>query len=213
MSSDRMWHRIGKGAAVAAAWVMLAPVAALGQARVPEQSSGVVDYLGVPGPIDFAGSRYHLAWSSRPTPSYIKHEYVPAGQRPEAYQDMVMVELVTSGAGVEHALSAQTAMLERRKAQDPVARYDILRNPANKQVILDFLISDESTGRLILEWNAYRYVSVAMPGGGKGLMLFAISRRHYGGGEQDFLKALKTRRAEDIDALARHAVPGAEPAP
>lgn len=171
-----------------------------------------VDYLGIPGPIEFAGTQYHLAWSVQPSADYIKHEYLPSGQAPASYTDMVSVELLTSGANVADAVKAQTGMLDQRKGSDPLVNYQLLTNPNNSQVVLDFLMSDESTGTLTVEWDAYRYVPVTMPGGKTAVILFAISRRHYGDRASDFLKALKVKRTADIDALVNHAVPGAEPA-
>lgn len=175
------------------------------------QSPAPVDYLGIPGPIEFAGTQYHLAWSARPSADYIKHEYLPSGQKPETYTDMVSVELLTSGVSLADAVKAQTAMLDQRKSDDPLVNYQLLQNPNGSQIVLDFLISDEGTGTLVMEWDAYRYVSVAMPDGKNAVILFAISRRHYGEGASDFLKTLKTKRNADIDTLVSHAVPGAEP--
>lgn len=197
-----------------AIWATMAGVvlAACAWSSARALSVSPTDYLGIPGPIEFAGAQYRLAWSARPSADYIKHEYLPPGQQPESYTDMVSVELLTSGAGVADALKAQTEMLDKRKSRDPIANYQILRNPDNGQVVLDFLVSDEGSGTLIVEWDAHRYVPVTMPGGKNAVILFAISRRHYGEGAGDFLKALKTKRTADIDALVNHVVPGAEPA-
>lgn len=175
------------------------------------QSTNPVDRLGIPGPIEFAGTQYHLAWSAQPSASYIKHEYLPADQKMETFTDMVSVELLTSGVSLADVVKAQTTMLDQRKNIDPLVNYQILHNPNNSQIILDFLMSDESTGTLIVEWDAYRYVSVAMPDGKNGVALFAISRRHYGDGASDFLATLKAKRTADIDTLLHHSVPGAEP--
>ena len=175
------------------------------------QSPDPVDYLGIPGPIEFAGTQYHLAWSSRPSADYIKHEYLPSGHKSGTYTDMVSVELLNSGISLINAVTAQAAMLDRRKSSDPLVNYQLLQDPNGSQIVLDFLLSDERTGTLVVEWNAYRYVSVAMPDGKNAVILFAVSRRHYGEGASDFLKMLKTRRTEDVDALVNHAVPGAEP--
>jgi hypothetical protein len=191
-------------AALAGAYLAVA-APAFAQSPVP------VDYLGIPGPIEFAGTQYHLAWSSRPSADYIKHEYLPSGQKPETYTDMVSVELLTSGVSLADTVKAQTTMLDRRKSSDPLVNYQLLQNPNGSQIVLDFLMSDESSGAVIVEWNAYRYVSVAMHDGKNGVILFALSRRHYGEGASDFLKALKTKRTADVDALVNHAVPGAEP--
>lgn len=73
------------------------------------QSPDPVDYLGIPGPIEFAGTQYHLAWSSRPSADYIKHEYLPSGQKPETYTGMVSVELLSSGVSLADTVKAQTA--------------------------------------------------------------------------------------------------------
>lgn len=170
-----------------------------------------VDRLGIPGPIEFAGTQYHLAWSAQPSPDYIKHEYLPSGQKPGTYADMISVELLTSGMSSADVVKAQTRMLDRRKATDSLVNYRLLQNPNNGQAVLDFLMSDERSGTLIVEWAAHRYVPVTMPGGKSAVILFAISRRHHGEGAGDFLKALAAKRIADIDTLVNHAVPGAEP--
>lgn len=190
----------------AIAWTCL--VCGAGSAQ--PQSPAPVDYLGIPGPIEFAGTQYHFAWSARPSAGYVKHEYLPSGQSPASYTDMISIELNTAGVSLTDMVKAQTAMLDQRKRSDPLVNYQFLQNPANNQVVLDFIMSDESTGALIVEWDAYRYVSVAMPNGKNAVALFAISRRSYGDGARDFLKALKSKRTADIDALIRHAVPGVE---
>ncbi|MBR0781080.1 hypothetical protein [Bradyrhizobium iriomotense] len=192
-------------AALAGTYLAAAPVPTFAQSPAP------IDRLGIPGPIEFAGTQYHLAWSAQPSADYIKHEYLPLGQKPASYADMVSVELLTSGISVADAARAQTTKLDKRKGSDPLANYQLLQNPNNSQVVLDFLMSDESTGALIVEWDAYRYVSVAMPDGKNAVILFAISRRHYGAGAGEFLKSLKTKRTADINALVSHAIPGAEP--
>lgn len=178
-------------------------VPALAQAIPP------VDYLGIPGPIEFAGIQYRLAWSAKPAANYIKHEYLPLGQLPASYEDMVIVELLTSGLSVADASKAQIQRLEQRKGQDPLVNYKVMQSPDDSQMVLDFLLSDESTGSLTLEWNAYRYVPVEMPDGGKAVVLFAISRRHYGDDASAFLKVLKTRRTTDVGTLMKLVVPGA----
>ncbi len=204
------WQNTGKALRPVLARVLLATWVsgtALAQATPP------VDYLGIPGPIEFAGTPYRLAWSAKPAANYTKHEYLPQGQQPASYLDMVIIELLTSGLGVAEVVKSQVQSLEQRRGQDPLVNYQLLQNPNNSQVVLDFLISDQRSGTLTVEWNAYRYVPVAMPNGSQAVLLFAISRRHYGDNASAFLKALKTRRTADIDALVKHVLPGTEAAP
>lgn len=200
------WAGAGKALRSALTGGLLATSAyapALAQATPP------VDYLGLPGPIEFAGLQYHLVWSAKPAANYVKHEYLPLGQLPASYEDMVIVELLTSGLSVADASKAQILSLEQRKSRDPLVNYQVMQSPDHSQVVLDFLLSDESTGSLTVEWNAYRYVAVEMSNGGKAVVLFAVSRRHYGDDASTFLKVLKTRRTTDVGTLMKLVVPGA----
>ena len=167
------------------------------------------DYLGVPGPIDFDGARYDLAWTSRPSPNYVKQEYVPAGQGPESYESMVLVEFIEADLTPMALAKAQTDMLDQRKGSDPLVNSSVVRNDATGEVILDFLMSTkDAAGEYIVEWNGYRYANVTTRDGRRGGMLFAISRRAYGNdAAQAFLTQLRTMKEEQILILARAALP------
>ncbi len=78
----------------------------------------------------------------------------------------------------------------------------MLRGNATGEVLLDFLLSDQSSGSLVVEWNAYRYAPHA-----EGLMLMAISRRGYGDAAIPFVQDLKTWRNKTIETLAIMALP------
>jgi len=58
----------------------------------------------------------------------------------------------------------------------------------------------------VVEWNAYRYVN--LNAGGKGVLLFAYSRRAYGNNVSAFLTSLKTERVKDVNYLAAYKIPG-----
>ncbi|HTO28689.1 MAG TPA: hypothetical protein VL017_08865, partial [Devosia sp.] len=75
--------------------------------------------------------------------------------------------------------------------------FDMISNEATGELILDFLLSDSSTGTVIVEWNAYRYVPR-----GDGLMLVGISRRGYGDDASDFIARLGDWRTSSIESLA-----------
>ena len=160
------------------------------------------EYLGIPGPISFEGTEFTLAWSSHPAPTYYKQEYVPAGQVVESYDEMFMVDVVTQCQTPESASATMIAGLEERKTNgDPVVNYDMIANDSTGELILDFLISDTSTGEIIVKWNAYRYSPTA--DGTGGLTLFAISRRGYGeDGATQLLKTITDWRETSIQELA-----------
>jgi hypothetical protein len=155
------------------------------------------DAIGIPGPIDFEQTRFELAWTSHPNPAYYKQEYLPQGQSVDGYEQMFMVDLLTEGATPESAAANMLAGLEQRKASDPVVNYDMIANEATGEIILDFLLSDASSGTVIVEWNAYRYVPH-----GDGLALYAISRRGYDDQASAFIASLKDWRNATIRSLA-----------
>ncbi|PZN93349.1 MAG: hypothetical protein DCF30_21795 [Hyphomicrobiales bacterium] len=182
---------------------------ALACVAAPSAAADAVDRLGIPGPLMFDGTSYGLAWSANPSPAYIKQEYLPAGQVSASYETMLIVEVIDSGATVESALAAQVRLLNQRKGKDPLVRLDVIQNSRTGEAVLDFLISArDAKGREIVEWNAYRYAPRKGSDGRDGVMLFAISRRAYGGDAmRGFLTELKTRRPADINRLARQALP------
>ena len=175
----------------------------------PASAQSVTDRLGVPGPVSFQGTEFALAWTSNPSPSYFKQEYVPVGEQVEHFNQMFMIEAETS-ASPETAAAAQVDMLNKRKGSDPVVNYDLIRNDATDEIILDFVLSDSSTGTTIVEWNAYRYAPLNKSG---GVALYAISRRGYGDQARDFLIGLKEKRSPAINALASFKTPKLQPNP
>jgi hypothetical protein len=167
------------------------------------------DVLGIPGPIDFEGDAYRLVWSAQPSATYIKQEYLPAGQHAERYEQMILVETVTSGITVMDAVRAQTAMLNQRKATDPLVNMEVIQNTAAGEALLDFILSSkDADGQYIVEWNAYRYARYSDAGGKPGVMLFGISRRAYGNAAaKDLLTQLKALRPGRIKALTQVRLP------
>lgn len=188
-----------------ACWIMMF----WGAVALPAAAQSAKDMLGVPGPIRFQDTEFALAWNSRPSSNYIKQEYVPAGEQPEHFNQMFMIEADTE-ASPETSAAAQVAMLKKRKSTDPVVNYDLIRNDATGEIILDFLMSDSGTGEVIVEWNAYRYAPLSKAG---GVALYAISRRGYGDGAKPFLQDLKRNRHPAINALAAFDAPKLTPAP
>jgi hypothetical protein len=178
-----------------------------GAVMMPALGQSAKDRLGVPGPISFQGTKFALVWSASPAAGYIKQEYLPTGQKLERYDQMFMIES-QSAATPDGAAAAQIAMLKTRKQSDPTVNYDIIRNNATGDIILDFILSDPRAG--IVEWNAYRYVRLGKSG---GVALYAISRRAYGDKARDFLAALKQNRPPAIQALAVFDAPPLRPNP
>ncbi|MRX52214.1 hypothetical protein GI374_17815 [Paracoccus sp. S-4012] len=167
------------------------------------------DHLGLPGPIEFDGESFALAWTLRPSEHYVKQEYVPDGQSVESYERMLLVETVAGGLGVMDAVRAQTDMLAQRRPDDPLVNMDVIQNEATGEALLDFIVSSkDADGEYIVEWNAYRYARHTDAANDAGVMLFGVSHRAYGNADsQAFLQGLPALRSSQIDALARASLP------
>lgn len=180
--------------------IAAAAIVAYSSSFAAAQSAPAPDRLGVPGPIIFEGIEYELAWTSQPSEGYVKQEYLPAGERPDSYSRMIILERA-GGTDVERAVAAQMEMLAKRRESDPLLRVDLQEPPENGQVLLDFMLSDSSTSTLIVEWNAYRYFPVSMNDGTRGVALLAISRRGYGKAARGFFTDLTNTRMNTIQTL------------
>jgi hypothetical protein len=174
--------------------------------RAHAETTYSAEKLGVPGAIEFAGKSYELAWAGTPQENFTVYEYVPAGQKVETYTDMLLIN-IASGLTVADAVAARVGQLDSRKGSDPVLRYELLRNEQSGETILDFLLSDKSSGTLVVEWNGYRYIPVKKSDGSAAILMMGISRRNYGDNPADFFQRLKANRLLDINTLAKHAIP------
>jgi len=184
---------------------MMALIVASALLVAPAPAQQADDMLGVPGPISFQERDYVLSWTSRPTPDYIKQEYVPQGQTVEAYSEMILIETVVGAITPIQAAALQVQSLDARKGTDPVVNHQIMQNEASGEVLLDFVVSDLSADPVVVEWNAYRYA--ALPGS-EGVMLYAVSRRGYGqDGATQFMSGLGALRSEAISALTAQPLP------
>ncbi|WP_119268950.1 hypothetical protein [Taklimakanibacter deserti] len=184
-------------------------------AALPAASQGAdkTDRLGVPGPVSFEGQNYVLAAAAHPQPNYFKQEYLPAGQGPDSYTHMFLIETMTEGAAPNDAAASQIAMLNERKAKgDPLVNHEVKFNDATGEIFLDFLISGSSNGQVVVEWDAYRYVPIK--GEKPGVILYGISRRAYGETEgRAFLSGLKEQRPNTLKTLTSFDVPEITPKP
>jgi hypothetical protein len=176
------------------------------------QSTDKTERLGVPGPITFEGQDYALASAAHPQPNYFKQEYLPAGQGVDNYTQMFVIETLTAGATPKDAAASQIAMLNERKPNDPLVNHEVNVNEQTGEVILDFLISGAKDGKVVVEWDAYRYVPTK--GAQPGVVLYGISRRAYGESEgRAFLTGLKDQRSNTIRTLTGLNLPTVKPKP
>jgi len=186
-----------------AAMAFLISLASYGQNSKP-----VTDYLNIPGPVTFNKEVFKLTWSSHPSATYYKQEYIGAKDNAEQFKKMVMIELLAGDARAADLAKAKMDELKQLKATNPLVNYEAFQK--NGEVMIDFLLSENSAdGKKvnIIERNVYRYRQVTDKNGQKGVMLFAVSERAYGNDVDAFLTSLKKTKTVLVNAVAAFAIP------
>lgn len=171
--------------------------------------AAVENYLNTPTQIKLNGTDFTLSWSSHPSENYYKQEYIPKNNELETYKEMISVELVTGPLTAKDAVDQKIQEIEARKATDRVSNYALQEDKENKELILDFMMSEGSGESTILEWNIYRYTNYEDAAGNKGISLFSLSKRGYGIGVAQFGPDIRDNRPKymsDFIALTRPSI-------
>jgi hypothetical protein len=167
----------------------------------------IKDYLHLPGPIEFDGSSYELAWTAHPTDNYYKQEYIPKRNKVEHYHKMVFLDVVVDTANLRDVVRAKLVQLELRKRQDSVVNYKLFQKPDSTEYILDFVISEGEPLLDVVEWDVYRYKTFVDSSGHKGYMLFANSLRAYSDEINGFFGVLGATRKRVISLMIKYELP------
>ena len=175
-----------------------------------QTKKAVIDYLGLPGPIDFDSKSYNLSWTSHPSANYYKQEYIVSGDNLAKFTTMIMVELVTGDIKIKDAVAAKIEELKKMKESNPIVNYESFDNPKTGEYMIDFLLSQNTPDGKdisIAERNVYRYMPFAGKDGKKGIILFGISTRSYGDKIKPFLVSLKSKKSELVNKIAQYKFP------
>lgn len=159
----------------------------------------VTEYFDAGNPIKIDGTEFYLGWSSNPATGYFVQEYFPMGEAPEHYNRMLTVSPLKFNQTTAVAAQAKVQELEERKEKDKVCNYQMLER--NGECIVDFVVSDISSGELTtVEWNIHYYKQIKI-GKQNYLLLTFLSQRAYGDDIIPFLKSIPDKRAKTTIAL------------
>lgn len=155
----------------------------------------VVNYYGSPDTISFNKVNYKLSWSSHPTETFYKHEYLPKGENENDFENMVLIDFIQGDFTTKDVVGNKISELQQRKLTDGLCNYEVIKNKNSDDYTLDFIMSVSENNYLkIVEWNCYRYKYYVDSAGHKGVILFGVSKRAYGKRGTYFLRALPNQR-------------------
>ena len=167
-----------------------------------------VDKLGVPGPLKFGKTTFYLASSGPTSSTAYSQEYLPKGETFANYQQMLTVAVLINTADIETLVNLKINELEARKQTDILCHYQVLSNAAKKEIMLDFLVSQNvNQPQRIVEFDLHRYQQVQLRDDLRGSLLYFYSKRSYGAATEDFMHKLSQTRTEDIATMAAAKMP------
>ncbi len=174
-------------------------------------AADAVNYLNTGDTLTVNNQQYKLSWSSHPGTNYYKQEYLPAGETPDHYKSMLMVDYLLIDTPAKYIVGVKINEIRERKKTDAVANFLVQKNEKTGEYLLDFIMSDGGGGKSsVVELNAYHYKNYTDKAGHKGVLLFALSKRAYGDDVMPFLRNLKSERQNIIKTMAEASFPGVE---
>jgi hypothetical protein len=161
------------------------------------QVSNPVNYLGLKETQVFDSVTYKLSWSSHPSKSYFKEEYVVAGENSKRYKNMLLIDFLITNSSAYDLVKDQVEILVERKKTDIACNYEVFRSKRKGEYFLDFGLSEMKDGYItVAEWNIYRYKEYTDKQGHKGVLLIGLSYRAYDDDIDTFLSNLIKRKRE-----------------
>ena len=166
------------------------------------------DRLGVKGPLEFNKTNFKLAWTDHPNENYYIQEYLPDGEKPENFNQMLTIHLFGTDIKVKDAVEQKVKELTVRKKTDAVCNYQVTESPDGKEFIVDFLLGESKDNKMtIVEFNVYHYKQIEISKKKKAIIVYAYSRRSYGDDITTFFKTLKEDRADYLNQMISADIP------
>lgn len=171
-------------------------------------SDDVIDRIGVKGPLEFDNVNFRLEWSDKPKDYYYIQEYLPEGEKPETFNQMLTLHLFETDMSLNEAVQQKAKELSRRKYTDPLCNYQVTGSPDGKEFMIDFLLSESKGEEMtIAEFNVYRYKEVYPGKDKKGILVYTYSKRSYGEDITGFLVKLKDDKINYLNEMALSNIP------
>lgn len=162
----------------------------------------VTEYFNIGNPIEYSGTNFYLAWSTRPLENYIIQEYLPHGESFEHFNQMFTVSILLCDRTPFEAVESKIEELKQRQQTDPIIRYTA--SEKDGEYILEFIVSDYNNGNInTVEFNVHHYKQMNIDGK-KAVVLSFYSCRGYGDNITAFIQSIPDKRdtwREDIGKL------------
>ena len=167
---------------------------------------GVRDLLSVPGPIEFNGTEFLLAWSKESSKTLMRQQYMPRDERIEDFNQILDFSFFTKEIDMELAVRQKVESIQKREEKDRFAKVNVTESPDGKEFVVDYFISENpSGGDAFVEYNIYRFKPYENTTG-KNFLILAYTTRMYGD-TKSAAKALAKQRDALMLAMIEYKIP------
>jgi len=170
---------------------------------------GVVDRLGVPGPLMFNKVQYKLAYSAKQRENYYLQQYLPEGDTLSHFRQMLGLHVFTVSGTAEEAMKQKGRELKERQKTDVVCHYQVTQSPHGKEFVLDFITSESEDGDKPkwVEFSIYHYAPAVLFDKRKEVVIYTYSKRVYGEEVLPFMRSFADERPKYLDEMVRIGLP------
>jgi hypothetical protein len=171
-------------------------------------SNEPTDRIGVAGPLTFNKTTFNLAWTSNANGNYYIQEYLPDSESVDDFNQMLSIFLLVGDIKLKDAVQQKIKELNARKKTDPTCNYMVNENPDKTEYMVDFLLGEGKNDKMeVEEFNIYRYKQVNLGDKKKGILVYAYSKRAYGGDITPFFLNLKSDRINLLNTMIESEMP------
>ena len=115
---------------------------------------GVRDLLSVPGPIEFNGTEFLLAWSKESSKTLMRQQYMPRDERIEDFNQILDFSFFTKEIDMELAVRQKVESIQKREEKDRFAKVNVTESPDGKEFVVDYFISESpGVSEAFVEYN------------------------------------------------------------
>ncbi len=170
-------------------------------------SPAAKERLGVSGPLQFNKTSFHLAWSDKPNETYYVQEYMPTGENPEHFNQLLTINLFNRLVPIEDAVKQKAYELTERKKIDATCNFAVTKSKDGQEYMIDFILSEGTGDKAITEFNIYHYKQIETSDKKQALAVYAYSKRSYGNSIPLFFKNLQAERPALLQAMSAAPIP------
>ena len=170
------------------------------------KAQDVPDLLSIPGPIEYDGTEYFLAWSKPMSNTLFRQQYLPSDERIEDFTQLLDFSYFNKEIEMELAVRQKVDGIQQREKSDKFAKVNVVESPDGKEYIVDYFISESpEKGNSFIEYNVYRFKTYNN-GTSKSFLILAHSKRMYGD-LKSAAKSLARQRDHLITTMIEFKIP------